>query len=242
MLNFEKIYSVSQALKQVYGAPDMIAAVFADCPELKSFNFTVTNEYDDNNYSDYSRLTAVNGLGVDYDGDYEEILDEDEEQEPGTGPMVDAATRASLRDLVGLISDHYGHSGEDDSDSHLVVRDAFPSKSPWKSPSTPEIQYALAHVSGAKIEDGWFLSNESKFAAFYAEDHGRFSEDMETKLFTGIYKMEACLMYAQALRSHTCRGGLPKHLEDYWMLQCTLEAKDEDKESFRKYLAQRKGA
>jgi hypothetical protein len=232
MLNFDKIYEIHSALKRVYTESDMIAAVFADCPELETFNFSVTSEYDDNNYSDQIQLTAINGRPVDYDAEYE---DEDEEGE--YGPKVDSATRASLLDLVDLVGDSFGHS-----DDHLIKRGIFLSK---KKKSfvrgKPEIQYAIAHVSGGKIENEWFLNNDSKYAAFYAEDHGRFSKDMEMKLFAGKNMMRCCLMYAQALRKP-----LPKHLENYWMTRCVLDSlhidcTEKDVEHFRKYVAFRDG-
>jgi len=232
MLNFEKIYEVHCALKKVYTEADMIAAVFADCPDLETFNFSVTSEYDDNNYSDSTRITAINGRPVDYEAEYD-----DDEGEGGFGPKVDSTTRASLRDLVELVGESFGHS-----DDHLIKRDVFLSK---KKKSfvrgKPEIQYAIAHVSGTKIEDEWFLNNDSKYAAFYAEEHGRFSKDMEMKLFAGKGKMCDCFMYAQAIRRP-----LPKHLENHWTTRCVLDSlhldsTEEDSEYFRKYLAFRDG-
>jgi hypothetical protein len=228
MLNFDKIYEVHCALKKVYTEADMIAAVFADCPELENFNFSVTSEYDDNNYSDMTQLTSINGRPVDYEAEYEEGYD-DIDDEGKFGPKVDSATRASLRDLVELVGESFGHS-----DDHFIKRDVFLSK---KKKSfvrgKPEIQYALAHVSGGKIEDEWFLNNDSKYAAFYAEEHGRFSKDMEIKLFTYKGSMCDCFMYAQALRKP-----LPKHLENYWTARCVLKTEsDDDTVHFRKYLA-----
>ena len=76
MLNYDKQYDIRQVLNRIVTEDDLITALFQDIPELQEFTWSVTNEYDDNNYSTQVDLTSINGHHVDYDAEYDE---EDEE-------------------------------------------------------------------------------------------------------------------------------------------------------------------
>ena len=64
MSRFDLLYDIKRTLSNAVDLDDMVAALFADYPDLIRFQFEVTNEYDDNNYSDYTRLKTVNGWSV----------------------------------------------------------------------------------------------------------------------------------------------------------------------------------
>jgi hypothetical protein len=76
MGQFELFIETKSQLASLISRDQIIASFFKDYPEVKSFAFDKTSEYDDNNYSDSTRLMNINGLDVNWDGEY---VDEDNE-------------------------------------------------------------------------------------------------------------------------------------------------------------------
>lgn len=226
MLNFEKMCEIKQILQQNFTVENMIRCVFLDHPELECFGFSCTNEYDDNNYSDYTNLRTVNGHAVDYDGEY------DEDSEPKSDlPRVDRGTVDDLLSLMGIIGTEFGH-GEDlechrDSYANVSSKSGRISKS-----EKAQKEYINSWMTKSTLADEWFLKNDTKFASYYAQDHGPFSPELEMKIFGKTGEMRSAYMYAQAI-------GKPfsEALETFFTTHAVLgSGEDDDGHFLKRYL------
>ncbi len=225
MLNFDKQYSIRRVLERVVTEDDLIAAVFSDIPELQEFTWSKTNEYDDNNYSDYSRLTHINGYCVDYDGDYEDDFTEPEESDM---PRIeDANARHTIRDLVDSICDGFDHREE-----ITISREHYLPKviqTVRAKADQEELDYVRSYISKTTLPDKYFLKmSNPKWAIYYADDHGRFNEDLEFKIFAQEGRMHYAYLYAR----HIIKGPLPEKIENFYVLNNS----EEDKEDLKVYL------
>jgi hypothetical protein len=68
MNHFRKIRDIRKASRRLVENSDLLVALFKDIPELQNFTFSVSQEYDDNNYFDSVRLVEINGHAYDFDG------------------------------------------------------------------------------------------------------------------------------------------------------------------------------
>lgn len=232
MLNFDKQYSIRRVLERVVTEDDLIAAVFRDIPELQEFTWSKTNEYDDNNYSDYSRLTHINGYAVDYDGDYE---DEEEDEDPtNTMPKIQSnQARHTVRDLVDSICDGFDHR-----DEITIRREHYlpeVTQTVRAKADQEELDYVRSYMSGTTLPDKYFLKmSNPKWAIYYAHDHGRFSEDLEFKILAKEGRMYYAYLYAKEI----IKGPLPEKIENFYV----LNNGEEDKDDLQRYLEFKKAA
>lgn len=231
MYNFDKQYDIRHVLERFVTEEELISAVFQDIPELLEFTFSVTSEYDDNNYSTYTRVSTINGRHVDYDADYDE--DEDESNEM---PKIECKeSREKIMELVDLISEKWGF-GED----HRISRDNYVPKPQRKrpgqvfggsisrKPESEEVEYVRAYMNGTTLPDDYFTKlDNKKWAVYYADDHGRFSPELEFKIFAKQGEMRSALRYAQAIKAP-----LHEKVENFFVLN---NSKD-DKKHLQMYL------
>lgn len=234
MLNFDKQYSVRRVLERIVTEDDLITAVFKDIPELQEFTWSKTSEYDDNNYSDYSRLNTINGYAVDYDGDYEEFGDDESIEPQSNMPRIeDRNARHTIRDLVDSIADGFDHR-----EDIVISREEYLPKvtrTVRAKADREELDYVRSYMSGKTLPDSFFLKLENpKWAIYYADDHGRFSEDMEFKIFAQEGRMHYAYLYAR----HIIKGPLPEKIENFYLLNNS----EEDKEDLKVYLDFKKAA
>lgn len=231
MLNFDKQYSIRRVLERVVTEDDLIAAVFRDIPELQEFTWSKTSEYDDNNYSDYSQLTHINGYCVDYDGDYEDEFTEPEESDM---PRIeDANARHTIRDLVDSICPCFDHR-----EDIVISREHYLPKvtrTVRAKADREELDYVKSYVGGSTLPDKYFnhLDNP-KWAIYYAQDHGRFKEDLEFEIFAQEGRMHYAYLYAKEI----IKGPLPEKIENFYVLSNS----EDDKEDLKRYLEFKKAA
>lgn len=232
MLNFDKQYSIRRVLQQVVTEDDLITAVFRDIPELQEFTFSKTNEYDDNNYSDYTRLTYINGYAVDYEGDYEDE-EEDEDPENKMPRIACPQARHTVRDLVDSINDGFDHSEE----ITIKREDYLPgvTRRTRAKADKEELEYVKSYMTGTTLPDKYFkYLDNTKWAIYYAQDHGRFSEDLEFEIFAKEGRMYYAYLYAKEI----IKGPLPEKIENFYV----LNNGDEDKNDLQRYLEFKKAA
>lgn len=227
MLNYNKMSDIQHILKNSVSINTLIASVFEDCPDLKYFSFSCTNEYDDNNYSDYTRLIAVNGHRVDYDGEYEEDEVEEVSEEK---KIEDKSVIESLVNLVHDIGTEFGH-GDDlvcRREEYVLSRAGRKTKG-----QKAEMEYVSSYLTGGKLNDDWFLKNDLKFACYYAQDNGAFSKELEMILFCKEGRMFHAYLYAQAIKKP-----LRPEIENFFVTHNVVGTKKskEDSEWLKKYL------
>jgi hypothetical protein len=206
MLNYNKKSDLKRLFDNIIDTNSLVESVFLDNPDLQSFSFSCISEYDDNNYSDQNNLISVNGHGVDYEGRYE---DEDgyegiELNEKSNLPRVNSHAVMAIMDVVADIGNYYGY-GED----HEITRDSVHNTN---RKDRIGMKYLKSYFSGAEIEEEWFTKHDPKWAAYYAQEHGRFSKEAEVKIFCNPNCMREAFMYAQALNRK-----LPVHIENFFV-------------------------
>lgn len=230
MLNFRKTMDLKRLFERMVSMESVIASVFKDNAELESFGFSCRSEYDDNNYSDFIELTKVNEHRVDYEGRYEdedhyEGPEGDEEEEKSNLPRLNQSVIHALMDVVSTIGNYYGH------DEHVIRRSEYASTKNRTQNSKEEQRYLNSYISKEPIEDEWFLKADPKWAAYYAQDHGKFSKEVETALFCADGRMEYAFMYSQALKKP-----LPKNIENYFTTKNLVDPNEKDDVWFKEYL------
>jgi len=207
MNNFRKLRDIRKASRRLLENTELLVALFKDVPELQSFKFSMSQEYDDNNYFNSVSLVEINGHAYNYDG-YE-----------GELPKVEQTDL--INNAVGLIAANYDNSAGEVE----IRREDYEQAS--KEPLYPaERIYLGSYLSGSEIPVSFFVENDPKWAVYYAMDHGRFPEDDEFRIFARNGWMDEALCYAESV------GRLVPELENFYI----LNASEEDSECLKKYL------
>jgi len=220
MLNFDKQYSIRNVLERIVTEDDLITAVFNDISELQEFTFSKTNEYDDNNYSDYSRLTKVNGHPVNCDGEYEEDLVEQDD----TSERHEVSERAvdEAMNLAEFVKEKYGH-GE-----HEFKRADYKGRSDGLVRGTANMECAVAVLNKKAVPLSTLLEAYSEWILHYADAHGRYGDDEEFALFAREDMMGMALAYAKRF------GPLADKTLNYFIL--SVNSEDHGHDHLQEYL------
>lgn len=220
MSRFDLAYSIKRALENAVDLDDLMAALFADHPDLQTLEFEVTNEYDDNNYSDYTRLQKVNGWQVDYDGNYEE-----DEDQGDTSDLPKASQEAcyAAMNLCDFVKDKYGYG-----DTKFERGDYDFDETKKRMKSNADLDCALAFMKGDKPNVDSIVEAEGGWWSHYAEIHGRFAPEDEFKMFARDGWMNAAVVYAKNY------GPLAEKTLNYFIL--SINADHEDYEALQEYL------
>ena len=228
MLKFAKRSDLNRMFRQMISTDYLVQSVFEDDPELDNFVFNCTSEYDDSNYSDHVVLETVNGHRVDYNGRYDDDEDFDEydykpEDYQTDLPRVHQSTVDNIVYLVGEIGHDYGY------DEHTVSRSDVLGRKRRSQVESDGLRYLKSYISKTEIESEWFLKHDPKWACYYAEDHGRFSKEVELALFCKQGHMREAFMYAQAIKK-----SLPKAIENFFVTHNLLGSEHNDDKSWLK--------
>lgn len=199
---YNKLSAIRFALENAIDSEALIYAAFQDCPEVQEFSYSFTQDYDDNNYSDYAKLNSINGHSVDYDGTYEDELYED-----NSLPRVSARDVGIFMDLVQDIAKHYERGEDMTVERQNHNRFSVGIKEDMKA-------YLRSFLYGDKISTGFFVQNNPDFALYYANDNGRFSEKDEFEIFAQEGRMYVALEYAKKV----IKGALPEKVENFFIL------------------------
>jgi hypothetical protein len=222
MFHFDLLHDAKSALSRVVGEGDMVAALFHDHPDLISFEVAVTSEYDDNNYSDYSQVTKVNGWSVDFDGEYEEY-DEEESNLP-------KASREAVEQVLNIpyyVRDERGHG------DHNFHRDTFGKPEDKSLANKADALCAIALLSGEMVSVDTLVDAGGRWALHHAALHGRYSPEDEFRLFAREDAMGLAMNYAKA------HGPLSDKTLNYFIL--SLKSDDYGYEQLQEYLEWLKG-
>ena len=223
MSRFDLLYSIKSEFERTIKAGDLIAAVFADHPDLQSFEVDVTSEYDDNNYSDYARTTRVNGWYIDYEGECE-----DEEDDSDT-PKASAAAIEACMEVAHQIREEWGYG------DHTFERSGFSScRDPKEILNSPDLSCILSLAKGDKVPTDVLLECDARWVLRHAELHGRFSPEDEFRLFAREGMMWQAKEYAKK------HGPLSDKTLNYYVLSLTSE--NHEYEALQEYLEWTKAA
>lgn len=223
MSRFDLLYSLKTEFERAVRSGDLIAAVFADHPDLESFQVDVTNEYDDNNYSDYARTTKVNGWYIDYEGEYE-----DEEEDPKT-PKASAAAIEACMGVADQIKEEWGYG------DHTFERSEFVQVRDLKEIlDNPGLSCIISLAKGEKVPTDVLLECDSRWVLKHAELHGRYTEEDEFLLFAREGMMWQAKEYAKQV------GPLSDKTLNYYVLSLTSE--DHEYDALQEYLEWAKAA
>ena len=222
MIRYRKLRDLKAAMRHVVDRDDLIVELFRSMPELQCFGFTKSQEYDDNNYYDHTRLTSINGHL--YSNGYEDEEGFPENHEVSNLPKIADHKVHWIEDLVDWIEDVY----ERDDEELVFKREHYETSKPRRLDR--EQRYFSAYLTKKKLPDSFFVKSDPKYALYHALDHGRFKPEVEYKIFAKHGEMENALEYAR----HIIKGRLPEAVENFYFLDCS----DEDKECFQEYLAE----
>jgi len=221
MSRFDLAYSIKRTLERAVDLDDLMAALFADHTDLQTLEFEVTNEYDDNNYSDYTRLQKVNGWQVDYDGNYEE--EEDEDDMASDLPKASQKACWDAMNLCDFMKEKYGYG-----DIKFKRGDYDYKNTKKKMKSNAELDCALAFMKGDKPTVDAIIEADGGWWSHYAEAHGRFSPEDEFRVFAREGWMGPALTYAKDY------GPLSEKTLNYFIL--TINSEHDDYENLQEYL------
>lgn len=216
MILYQKLRDIKLAGERLVSNSQLAVALFRDIPELESFSFQKTSEYDDNNYFDSTRVTDINGHPYSYDG-YEE---EDEDECSSKLPKIENTD--PIEDLVHRISDGY-----DVSEREITFkREEFQEDSEDKEKTYKT--YLISYLSGGKLPMSFFSPKDPKWAVYYALDQGRLPEKTEFRVFAKRGNMHMALEYAK----HVIKGRLPDNIENFYI----LDNHEDDQPDLARYL------
>lgn len=225
MINFRKNSDIRYALKNLIEDEDLISAIFEDYPNLKSIDFTKSNEYDDSNYYDSCELTAINGHHWNNCEDTYEYEHDDEDSTEER--IIDIDVIAACKDLI----DHIGKDFE--YGEHTILRENHPVKKRTDKKQNSLKKYISAYLSGNKLNDEKIFAHlDPIWSVYYAQDFGRLPEEVEHKVFAKKGNMEQAYLYAV----HVLKGRLPDNIENFYVLN-TMNGKNEsDKKWLVRYI------
>lgn len=221
MIRYRKLRDLKSWSENLVSNSSLVSILFQEIPELQEFTFVKNQEYDDNNYYDNIGVTSVNG----------HLWDGDDYEEDSSLPKIDREKVQWIEDVVSYISENYA-SGDDD----LTIRREDYISDGLREEDAVAHKYFLAHLSGLKLPESFFLKAISKkpivaaglkWAVYHSLDHGRFSPETEFKLFARHDGMYWALEYARAVK-----GRLPDDVENFFL----LNAGEDDKEALQEYI------
>jgi len=221
MSHFNLLYDIHECLRDSVSVLKIIGVLLKEHPELEIFNYSVTNEYDDNNYSNHSRLVSINGYCINYDGDLVDIDDE---------PYAVDFTTGMVRPGVGLINKllRLGDMidvtyGEGD---HIFNRDDFLISTFSECVSSSNLKFVNSFLHREKMDIDELLSRGMQWVINYALFHGKFLESEEYKLFAIRSNMCWAFEYAMVV------GELSDVVLNYFILSDDVV----DKKSLQDYI------
>ena len=210
MINSMKTRDINSAIKRIYNEDSLIQQLFEDFPSLNSIHYSKTQEYNDNDYSTYFRVIAINGNGLSDDaqhggnGEYDVEYDRDDEEK---GQKYNIA---ELNHILSCISHSEEFFDDTDEDGYIFLRESLP----FKGRDIDNIfkSYYVASLTGKKIEDLSVFSKDTacaNWALYYCVDlNDKLPEDSLINIFQD--NPEFAYLYAK----HVLKGKLPQKLED----------------------------
>jgi len=221
MSRFDLLYDVKAALGRTVSLDSLVAAVFREDSELQEFHFDVTSEYDDNNYSDYTRLTYVNGHHVDYDYEYDEDDLSAEGEEDNPLPKVGKETMNKIALLGDEIRERFGYGEQKFSRSDYEHGSG-------ELKLDADTICALSILKGESVPVDTLLEASARWVLHNARLQGRYSEEDEFRLMARKEMIHVARVYAEE------HGPLSDKTLNFFVLSLTSD--DYEYEQLQSYL------
>jgi hypothetical protein len=237
MIECIKSAEIRDALKNESDSKNvnLLRDLFVEIPTLKSVGFCKSNEYNDNDYSDYLSVTSINGVNFN-DGYYVDELDNVIKDFPQEMPDNNYEVPFIVSTLESLLEE-YGY------DDYLETRESVLS-TPRKKESKDKAfnAYYIALKTGEKVNDLSVFKNNPNWALYYSMDvlKDRLPRELES-----VFKKDIRFAYYYA--KNVIKGSLPEMIEKHFLQKAknilleTFENKDsyvhpEEKYYLRKYV------
>jgi hypothetical protein len=237
MIECIKSAEIRDALKNESDSKNvnLLRDLFVEIPTLKSVGFCKSNEYNDNNYSDYFKITSING--VNFSDDYY-VDEEDNEIKDLPQEMPDKNYEVPfIISTLESLSEEYGY------DDYLETRESVLS-TPRKKESKDKAfnAYYIALKTGEKVNDLSVFKNNPNWALYYSMD---VLKDRLPREIESVFKKDIRFAYYYA--KNVIKGSLPEMIEKHFLQKAknilleTFENKDsyvhpEEKYYLRKYV------
>ena len=244
MIEFYKNLDTKNALNYIIDSRVLITALFKDIPDLKSVSFSCSSEYDDNNYYDSVQVTEINGWAYShYEACYEDEMEEDYQRGLKNNPIgkrLDKDFCMACLELVDEVGKSFGHCDHSfKRDEYTFDEGSDPQVLCKKTREENEFNKFILNLACGNLQqdESIFERIDSKWALYYAFDHGRLSKEVEDKIFLKKGNMKSAYLYSV----HILKDVLPKNIEDFYILNSfakkkKTETKNTDQEYLGKYL------
>ena len=229
MIHFEKAQTIKNQFSKIISDQDLIRSLFLEMPDLQCFTIEKTNEYDDENYTDYMQVLSVNNYNVDYDLNYEE--EEKELDEQNNLPKIKEEYLGSFGSLIYDLN--YVEYGETtfSRENYDLNEDSF-SKSILENIQRTVSKYAISFISETSLDVDYFVNKHPRYAVYYAMERGRFNPEDEFKIFAQKGRMKQAYEYAKCV----IKGNLPEKIENFFILNDSVD--EDDHEQLQRYLSE----
>lgn len=236
MIHFEKAQAIKNQFSKIISDQDLIRSLFLDIPDLQCFTIEKTNEYNDENYTDYMQVLSVNNYNVDYDLNYDEEMNVEE----NNLIKIKEEYLGSFGSLIYELS--YVEYGETtfSRENYDLNEDSF-SKSILENIQRTVSKYAISFISETSLDVDYFVNknpstheNDPRYAVYYAMDRGRFNPEDEFKIFAQKGRMKQAYEYAKCV----IKGNLPEKIENFFILNDSVD--EDDHEQLQRYLSEMK--
>lgn len=200
---------------------DLFASLFLDFPNLKNIQISKTQEYNDNDYSDYFSVKSVNGIRIEdslYDKD-DESYDEIVRSSPHL--VFSNTDLGHIIRVMNIARDHFENNYEDNYQSleredfveDEIVDHGINTKK--KNRSSTDIiafdTYYSAAKNKQKISDFSVFKDSPNWALYYCMD---LDEKLPESFLNKIFNKDVKHAYLYA--KNVLKDRLPKKIEKYF--------------------------
>jgi hypothetical protein len=202
---------------------DLITQLFLDFPNLKNIQISKTQEYNDNDYSDYFTVKSVNGIRIEDD-----IYDKDDES---YNEIVRSSPHLVFNNteldhiicVLNITDDYFENNYEDnyqsveredfveDEDEIAGHRISTKKKNRSSTDSAAFDTYYFAAKNKQKISDFSVFKDSPNWALYYCMD---LDEKLPEPFLNKIFKED--VKYAYLYAKNVSKDRLPKNIEKYF--------------------------
>lgn len=195
---------------------DLITQLFLDFPNLKTVAVSKTQQYNDNDYSDYFHVANINELAIE---DGEHYLDCEEVAKANKDLVFGDVELNHIIGVLNSTQDYFGNNYEDDvqninREDYVDEEEEGLKKRKARSlvrNSKPFDAYYYAIENNEKIKNLSVFRNHANWALYYCMDmNEKLPDDLVEKIFKNDIK------YAYFYAENVLKDRLPNKIEKYF--------------------------
>lgn len=234
MINSLKILETQRYIRDRsdYNKDKVIKQLFLDFPKLEKINFSKTNEYNDNDYSDYMRVISINNHPV-VDGDYDY---DDEDEDLSKIPKDKLFHEMEIEHICYIIEglcDYFDTNNEDDYQT-LLRKDVLKTKEHKKNREDMAFDaYNDAIKNQEPVSDFSIFHNFPNWGLYYCiEMNSKFPEKELEKIFASKNNNH-WIRYAYYYAKDIIKNRLPEKIESkIKTIEKSIQLKSFEKENY----------